>query len=126
MPLGQVIGCSYDECTTDDACPANNLCQCGTATGEGRTANTCVPSNCRVDSDCGAGGSCSPSYGTTCGALFGVVGYFCHKAADECTKDECVNDSDCTSTEAGPAGSGYCAWDPTSSAWSCFYGVCAG
>jgi Cys-rich repeat protein len=126
---GQIVGCSYDECATDSQCGANKLCECGTSEGsEGRSANVCIPSNCSVDSDCGAGGYCSPTYDTTCGAFSGTVGYFCHKAADECTTDQCVNDSDCVMTsDGGPVeGPGYCAWDASNSRWGCFYSVCAG
>jgi hypothetical protein len=129
MPLGQIVGCSYDECSTDTDCGANKLCVCGTGTGAGgRTGNTCLPSNCEVDSDCGTGGYCSPTYDTTCGAYNGVVGFFCHRAADECGPDTCVNDSDCTQRDGGvtQGGPGYCAWDPNASAWSCFYSFCAG
>jgi hypothetical protein len=128
MPEGQIVGCSYDECTTDPDCGANKLCVCGTSTGgEGRTGNTCVPSSCAVDSDCGAGGYCSPTYDTSCGPRDGVVGYFCHKPADECTVDECVNDTDCTGPTGGqPTGAGYCAWNAPTSAWTCIYLVCSG
>ncbi len=130
MPTGMVIMCTYDECTTDGQCSANQLCACGTDDGsDGRTANLCIPSNCRVDSDCGSGGYCSPSWGTSCGALGGVVGYYCHTAGDLCATDECTNDGDCKGTDAGGgigAGDGYCAWDPMSSKWTCEYSVCSG
>ena len=129
MPEGQIIGCTYDECSTDTQCGANKLCVCGTSTGgEGRTANTCVPSSCVLDSDCGTGGYCSPTYDTSCGPRDGVVGYFCHKPADECTVDQCVNDTDCTGPTGGgePTGAGYCAWNAPTSAWTCIYLVCSG
>ena len=128
MPDGEIIGCTYDECTTDTSCGANKICECGASSGnEGRGPNVCLPSECLVDADCGADGFCSPSYDTTCGAYDGVAGYFCHRAANECTIDECVNDSDCTSrSDGGFEGVGYCAWDSSGSKWSCFYGVCAG
>jgi Cys-rich repeat protein len=68
--------------------------------------NTCMPGNCRVDSDCGAGGYCSPSRGSNgCGY---VEGYYCHTRADLC-----VNDSDCA------GGNMTCAWSATSGRWEC-------
>jgi hypothetical protein len=109
--------CSYDACNMDSDCPSGQLCQCGQAGGMyGRYGNSCIPSNCRVDSDCGANGYCSPTYDTTCGSRNGVVGYYCHTPGDDC-----VNDDQCTE-----AGIGYCAWQPTTSKWSCSYGVCSG
>jgi hypothetical protein len=129
MGGGQVIGCNYDECSSATPCPANQICSCGTPDGTGRGPNLCLPATCQTDSDCGAGGYCSPTYGTTCGAYGGVVGYYCHTHAQLCDPDECTNDSDCKGQDAGngistPAG--YCAWDPSSSKWTCEYSVCAG
>ena len=128
MPEGQIVGCTYDECTTDTSCGTGKICVCGASSGsEGRSPNVCLPSGCLVDSDCGPDGFCSPSYDTTCGAYDGVVGYFCHRAAAECTVDECVNDSDCTGkSDGGFGGTGYCAWNPSASKWGCFFGACAG
>jgi Cys-rich repeat protein len=125
---GQIIGCTYDDCSTDATCGAGKLCECGAPNGAGRGPNVCIPSNCDTDSDCGTGGYCSPTYDTTCGGFDGVVGYFCHKAADECTMDQCVNDSDCAMESDGGVmtSAGYCAWDPSSSRWGCFYSFCAG
>jgi hypothetical protein len=62
------------------------VCACG-------VANQCKKGNCRIDSDCGPGGYCSPAT-DACGA---VLGYYCHTAADEC-----VNDDDCAGRDAGP------------------------
>jgi hypothetical protein len=126
---GDIAGmsCNYDECATDAECGTDKVCECGTSLGsDGRSANTCIPANCQTDSDCGQGGYCSPSEPTSCGNLFGVAGYFCHKVADECTVDECTVDSDCQGHDAGPSSGGYCAWDPTHSKWTCEYGVCTG
>jgi hypothetical protein len=126
LKLGDVSGgtCTYDACATDSQCGTGKVCVCGTSAGsDGRTANQCVVSNCEVDSDCGPDGYCSPTESMGCGAS-GVVGYFCHTAADECT-----NDGDCAgaTTDGGPRpGGGYCAWDGTSSKWTCEYGVCSG
>jgi hypothetical protein len=126
MQIGQIAGgtCTYDACATDGQCAAGDVCECGTADGtQGRTANQCLASGCVVDSDCGQGGTCSPTWSTSCGNRFGVVGYFCH-TPEQCTKGECANDSDCQGDGGSPEG--YCAWDMTVSAWTCEYGVCAG
>ena len=109
--------CAYAQCTTDDNCGSDGVCQCAA----NDRPNTCLPSNCQIDSDCGEGGYCSPSPGT-CGPYYGTAGYFCHKA---CAHDECVDDTDCP-TEAGVSPAGYCAWDPTQSKWACSYGFCSG
>jgi hypothetical protein len=104
--------CTYDQCATDSDCPAMNVCQC-----EGN-GNTCLPGNCRTDTDCGQGGYCSPSYGATCGSYSGLAGYYCHTANDDCT-----NDSQCS-----PGGVGsYCYYSPQAGKWTCSSGgVCAG
>jgi hypothetical protein len=107
--------CEYDQCASDQDCPKSEVCECGQAANTGRYPNVCLPGNCRVDADCGSGGYCSPSFGTMCGSYGGIVGYFCHTA-----KDECTNDDECTD------GPGYCALQPTTGAWTCFYSVCAG
>jgi hypothetical protein len=89
--------CDYDTCAVDTDCPTGELCVChGTAYAYG-AGNTCMPGNCRVDSDCGEHGYCSPTAAVGgCGA---VVGYYCHTAADTC-----INDSDCASDVACPDG----------------------
>jgi hypothetical protein len=69
--------------------------------------NTCVQGNCRVDSDCGSGGYCSPSFNTmSCG---GLAGYYCHTPLDKC-----IDDSDCSSN-----GLTVCAYSATASQWQC-------
>ena len=128
VALPQGVGvCTYDECSSATPCASGNICVCGTEDGAlGRTANTCLPSNCSSDSSCGTGGYCSPTYDTTCGPYDGIVGYYCHEAANECLVDECVNDKDCTGKDGGGGNAGYCAWNPTSSKWTCAYSVCSG
>jgi hypothetical protein len=111
------FACSYDQCTSDTDCSADEACVCGIAQGTGRTANICAKSACRVDSDCGTGGYCSPSLANQSCSIAGYVGNFCHTPEDQCTKHECVNDSDCK----GEGGHSFCAWDATSSAWECVY-----
>src|SRR5439155_12955331 len=55
-PASCESGCN-DECTHDRDCAAGQTCMCRLSQGN---ANLCVPSNCRVDGDCGAGAYCSP------------------------------------------------------------------
>lgn len=102
--------CSYDECRSDDQC-GQNVCECEGAFHN--DANRCLKTgNCRLDSDCGAGGFCSPTLGD-CGNYEKYVGYFCHTA-----KDECVDDADCDG--------GYCAYNQPAGMWKCSYNQCAG
>jgi len=91
----------------DTDCKTGELCVChGSAYTDGQ-GNTCMPGNCRVDSDCGTAGFCSPSHGTSgCG---GVTGYYCHTVADTCT-----NDSDCSGSPID-----VCAWSAKQSRWTC-------
>jgi hypothetical protein len=81
------------------------VCACG-------IANQCKKGNCRLDSDCGQGGYCSPAI-DTCGA---VLGYYCHSASDEC-----VNDEDCTNRDGGLQRYLGCLPDPSTSfsRWVC-------
>jgi hypothetical protein len=114
-------GCRYDQCVSDGECGASNSCVCASqiVSGQlGNPGNVCSKvGNCHVDSDCGAGGSCSPSP-TVNGCLpwVGTVeGYFCHAAADSCN-----NDVDCAS------GGGKCGFLPELGHWGCFLVTCAG
>jgi hypothetical protein len=100
--------CSYDTCLHDTDCPTGQLCVChGSGYSDGY-GNTCMPGNCRVDSDCGADGYCSPSHGTSgCGE---VTGYYCHTSRDTCTNDN----------ECGSMGSfDVCAWSESDKRWEC-------
>jgi hypothetical protein len=100
--------CTYDTCVHDTDCPAGNLCVCHGSAYTGGDGNACMAGNCRVDSDCGAGGYCSPTHGTSgCG---GVTGYYCHTPQDTCT-----NDTDCN----GAQGPNVCAWSSASGLWMC-------
>jgi hypothetical protein len=98
--------CQYDACTADTDCPMGQLCACHESPYTGGDGNTCVQGNCRVDSDCGTNGYCSPSAGGGCG---GLSGYYCHTASDTC-----VNDSDC---EGG--GAEDCQYSTTDLRWEC-------
>jgi hypothetical protein len=97
--------CTYDTCADDAACPTGQTCACHGSPYVGGQGNTCVPGNCRVDSDCGAGGYCSPAFSNMgCG---GLAGYYCHTP-----QDQCVNDTDC--------GGGYaCGYSTSAAHWVC-------
>jgi Cys-rich repeat protein len=108
--------CSYDSCLHDTDCPSGDTCAChGSPFVAG--GNFCIKSGCRVDSDCGAGGYCSPAYNTgSCGSL---LGYYCHTP-----KDQCVNDSDCVGDGGGLPEK--CSYSTSSGYWMCMkYGLCA-
>jgi hypothetical protein len=115
-----LLECSYDTCSTDSDCPAQEPCGCRTF-GTDTMPNMClVGCECRVDADCGPGGYCSPSVGfegecycSQCGE-FGCpcnTVYFCHNAADTC-----VNDSDCDA--------GKCLYKAAMGHWQCVGNEC--
>lgn len=110
---GSAGRCTYDACFSDGDCPSGSDCACDAAGG-----NLCVPSNCRVDSDCACGG-CAPSPGnlTVCIPYFGsgVGGYDCRTP-----DDECQDSSDCRGVD------GACAYNPEVGHWTCFSIGCAG
>ncbi|HXX70159.1 MAG TPA: hypothetical protein VEK07_23470 [Polyangiaceae bacterium] len=111
--------CSPSACLDSDDCASGGVCSCqGSTRGYAGSSpgNVCVPANCRSDADCGPNGYCSPTVSATCGAFYGVQGYYCHHCGDAC-----VNDSDCSDS-----GSSYCAYDPTVGQWACESGFCAG
>jgi len=100
--------CTYDACFHDNDC-TGDTCACHGAPYMGGGGNRCVPGNCHIDSDCGPGGYCSPTYGTqNCGEL---SGYYCHTPADLC-----IDDSDCNGGSIGPQ---VCAYSTTSGRWEC-------
>ena len=113
--------CTYDACFADSDCPTAasggpQLCAC--EGGFRSDNNVCIEGNCRLDTDCGVGGFCSPSLGS-CGHFTPFVGYYCH------TKDdECADDSDCGAD--GGFGSPYCAFMPTIGHWQCASTNCVG
>jgi hypothetical protein len=109
--------CSYDECFTDADCGSAGVCGCRQDQLYG--ANVCYKGNCRTDADCPTSW-CSPSavnVSTSCttGIPVGVVGFFCHTAADECT-----DDSDC------PSATGTCTFDVDKLHWACRALLCFG
>ena len=132
--------CLYDECTTDDTCPMGDVCVCSgddatlcrssicncnpaskacvVQTRSDDTvcscgaANACMKGNCRVDSDCGTAGYCSPAI-DVCNRFFG---YYCHTPADECSDESDCPTSDqriCTPAAATTGG------DSTNTKWIC-------
>lgn len=124
LAYGQIAqcSCSYDTCSSDSDCNTGGPCACRLSSRVGRGANTCLPGNCRTDSDC-ASGYCSPSLDFQCGSYSGVTGYYCRTA-----QDECVEDADCTgTTDAGlPTGPGFCAYSREVGRWTCSHSFCAG
>jgi hypothetical protein len=117
--ISGVQQCTYDACFADSDCPdAADVCMCqGQSFGYSHTSfgNVCLPGNCHQDSDCG-GYMCSPSIGSS-GPFYGVQGYYCHNAQDQC---HC--DGDCTWL----APNGYCFYNPEVAAWACGNSVAAG
>jgi hypothetical protein len=113
--------CSYDTCTNDADCAANQLCACRNTWHYGALGpNVCLPSNCRVDSDCGPNGFCSPSLDPTCGSFIGVTGWYCHTASDTCT-----NDDDCAVLDGGYF-KPFCGYRPEVGHWACSTAGCLG
>ena len=103
--------CEYDACLQDTDCPSGELCVCQGSAYRQAALNACVTSNCRVDSDCGPGGYCSPSLGNGYDGCAGsIYGYFCHVPSDGC-----VNDADCSAMGTGNR----CEWSPASGHWGC-------
>ena len=136
-------GCTYDECSSDADCTSNVPCACR-ASDSDWTANTCATqSNCRIDTDCGPGGYCSPSMvGSVCqcasqafcqpgeGGCYETapdgtttqVACFCtgncgHGYFCHTPKDSCVDDGDCAPGMT-------CNYDLTSQSWMCSNDLC--
>jgi len=106
-------------CSTDADCAAGQDCFCDVSVGQGYATNQCLPSNCRLDSDC-ASGYCSPSDHTGgpggCGGQYD--GWYCHVTADECG-----NDDDCVGANESAA----CMYSKELGHWTCVgYTICAG
>ncbi len=99
--------CSYDACFSDSDCPGTP-CDCR-ASASDTAPNVCgTGSGCRIDSDCGPCGFCSPSESADSFCVGADYEYFCHTS-----KDECVDDVDCKGS------SGSCNYDATKAAWTC-------
>jgi hypothetical protein len=120
---GNLDGGSPDLCWVDSDCADAGVCACqGRVRGWAGVSNgnVCITGNCRVDSNCGPGGACSPTYGD-CGSFYGYTGYYCHTCADQC-----LNDSDCVDGGVTGAPPGYCMYNPMVGLWTCGYTHCAG
>ena len=100
--------CTYDQCTFDSDCPADQTCACHGSTYLSPWGSTCVPSDCRVDADCGSGCDCSPSQQAGC---LGCLSYHCHTP-----QDLCLNDSDC---QPPPGEAGFCVYASDAGLWEC-------
>jgi hypothetical protein len=134
---------SYDDCTHDSECTGNAPCACRSSSSD-TASNACATGrNCRLDSDCGSVGFCSPSLvGSACqcfsetfcqadaGSGCSVTGADGVTKTVPCScggdcghgyfchtpKDSCVDDNDC------PGGA--CNFDLTSQAWVCTSQIC--
>jgi hypothetical protein len=104
--------CSYDQCDDDQGC-SGVPCVCRASAAD-LTPNACATgSGCRLDSDCGPCGYCSPSVveGSICSGNTPV--YECHTP-----KDTCADDSDCTDSTVGTS----CSFDTMNGYWACARG----
>ncbi len=144
-PVDMYHFCTYDECQGDDGC-MGGLCECRDD-AMSAVANACLHTgNCRVDSDCGPGGFCSPNLvnagfcacptadmcvdagnGTGCFesidggpwiAIGCICGNTCAAPGYYCHTpcDECASNSDCDS--------GSCVYDERESRWACRTVIC--
>ena len=102
-------------CRSDSDC-GGFVCEC--EGGFRSDYDVCLRSgNCLVDSDCGDGGYCSPTFGD-CGSYSGTVAYYCHTP-----DDDCLDDTDCgDGSDWGP----YCAYNLIAGRWTCSDSHCAG
>jgi hypothetical protein len=105
--------CRVDQCVTDADCPSDQACGCASQFGGNAIhTNSCIPTACHVDADCGAGGFCSPATNNRCGSL---SGYHCHGAADTCH-----DASDCAAShDGGITTPTSCAYVPEVNHWQC-------
>jgi hypothetical protein len=144
-PASIRLFCTYDECARNDDCPSG-ACLCRESS-ESSAANECFDAgDCRLDSDCGPGGFCSPSligFGfcscptydlcTDAGPETGcsvsidggppmsvpcLCGNTCALPGFYCHTpcDECTNDSDCDH--------GFCLFDAREHRWACLIAAC--
>ncbi|MEJ7732627.1 MAG: hypothetical protein WKG00_25915 [Polyangiaceae bacterium] len=97
--VGPMAQCYADECQLDSDCGGSAIC--ADAGVLDRPVNLCMPTGCKVDTDCKAepGGVCAPVDSPCCGIIEGLYCVY--------PSTGCRHDSDC------PAG--YCANDGTKS-----------
>jgi hypothetical protein len=106
-----MVGCMspMDACLVDSDCGATGVCECETPRCTEPFAvrgNVCLPSNCRVDSDC-ACGFCAGE--PSCG---GIDAYYCTTPHDECSTDaDCQDGGSFTQ----------CRW--STDHWACVEGM---
>jgi len=120
-------GCSYDECFADSDCGSKTPCLCRCSSTD-NSANVCdYGGNCAIDTDCGPGGYCSPSWDNCSIAAPEIevednyaapYPYYCHTAVDTC-----INDADCPPVDSGIA-SAYCAYNTQEQHWACIEPIC--
>jgi hypothetical protein len=101
--------CEYDDCFSDTECGAGETCNCGLREPIPER-HRCLPSNCRIDGDCGPNGFCSPSKKALGAGT--IEGWFCHTEDDECT-----NDGDCLPEKANSFP--YCGYSKKKERWIC-------
>jgi hypothetical protein len=121
QPDGGIVGfpfclsgrCGVDQCLTDDDCASGQVCGCSDKVrGLTLRRNSCLPSSCRIDADCGPEGLCSPADNGHC---YSTSSYHCRKAADTC----CVQ-ADCA------APTPICNYAPELDRWQCQADVVCG
>jgi hypothetical protein len=79
-------------CVTDLDCADGGVCECDVLSKFSPFGH-CLPGNCRVDSDCGPHGLCSPdTQASGCGGYLDPTGYYCSSGADMCGTN-CVNNA---------------------------------
>ena len=109
--------CASDQCLSDADCPAGQACGCSSLSS-GRAANTCVPSGCRVDSDCSSG-LCSPTYVNN-GFCQTLSGYQCRGPSDQCVSaDYCSPANVCGASGSTDSAVWLCNYSPTAGHWTC-------
>jgi hypothetical protein len=85
-----VVGCVYDECTSDRDCKAGTVCICGS--GRGTSRNACLPGNCHAatlgeSSECGAFACIASVSPLVVSSSRSIEGYFCRTREDQCRSD---------------------------------------
>ena len=93
--------CHY-ACSTDADCAESEACSCDTQlviedSGISERIPICLPSSCRLDSECQPGFACLTSYQYSC-LYTGSGGFFCQTSADTCgpPNSGCAQNQSCT------------------------------